>query len=113
MGRRGKIISYFFLALLLIILGLYLGIFHLGGMEYIVNRELTEAIEGKYKASLHIGEINGDFINFLEIKDIVIFYDDGTVNYEIARISRLIAEYDAYDLWQGQIRFKKYLTNPP
>ncbi len=107
MGRRGKIISYFFLALLLIILGLYLGIFHLGGMEYIVNRELTEAIEGKYKASLHIGEINGDFINFLEIKDIVIFYDDGTVNYEIARISRLIAEYDAYDLWQGQIRFKK------
>jgi len=107
MARRKKIFSIISAILLLFIVGLYMAIFHFGLLEYTVNRQLKKLVENKMPLRVEIGDIGGDYISTLILKNISITYDDGINEYDMAFIPELIAEYSASDLWHREFKFRR------
>jgi len=98
----GAFAILFSLFIIFVVLLLYFGL-----LEYIVNSKLKSLVEGRFHATVEVGDISGDFLNYLDLKDIVIIYDDSANSYTMARIPNLYAEYDYTDMWKGQLNFKR------
>ena len=106
MTKTKKIITgtagiLFSLVIVFVVLLLYFGL-----LEYFVNSKLKGLIEGRFYATVKVGEIGGDLFNYIELNDIVIDFDDGVHSYKMAHIPHLYAEYDYTDLWKGELNFK-------
>lgn len=92
---------------LVFIVTFYLAFFQFNLIEYIVNRELGNRIGENLPLRVHIGEISGDFISRLLLKDIWIIYEDSQETYTMAHIPELFSEYSVRRFWMGHIEFKK------
>lgn len=92
--------------LLAVVIASFFLIFYFGVLEFFVNRELKSMVEGRYKASIEIGDIGGDIFNSLHLKDVVINYEDSAQIFRVAYIPSLYAEYDYTDIWKGRFNFK-------
>lgn len=100
-----RIIFYSFCAFLLFLIGAWIYIFHLGGLENIANNKIESIIKGKHNLQVSIGEINGDLITGIIIENINLFYDDGITRYQLLELPQLEAAYSIKDLWRSEFAF--------
>ena len=89
------------------IITFYLAVFQFNLIEYLVNRELANRIGDNLPMRVHIGEITGDYISMLYLKDILVIYEDSLTTYTMAEVPELFAEYSLRQFWLGQIQFEK------
>jgi hypothetical protein len=107
MKRRYKILISIFCLAVVIVIGLYLSLIHLGLLEYIVNRVLQNQIGRIIPVRVYIGDIRGDYWSNLTVSDVLVTYDDSLTTYTIARIPELHARYSLMRLWRGQLDFEQ------
>lgn len=84
----------------------FVGVFHLGFLEFAINNQLKKMIAGKAPLDVRIGAIEGDFFNYLVVTDVRIDYDDGAFAYQMAEIPRIDVSYSLTDLWRGQLELR-------
>jgi len=111
MRLKSKLLLILFSSVFVLVLGLYIAFFHLGLLEYLVNRQLRNIIAGTLPLKVNIGDIGGDYFRELLISDIRVDYDDGTSRYNMAIIPNLRLRYNPLDFWRGVIRFEKIVID--
>lgn len=107
MRRRTKILIGIPLSIFLLLFVFYLTLFHFGFLEYLVNYKLNQIVKDKFPIEIVIGDIGGDYISNLEIKNITILYDDGQSSYKMAFVPHLMTGYSLKELLQGRLKFSK------
>jgi len=85
----------------------YLAVFQFNLIEYMVNRGLGNRIGENLPLQVHIGEISGDYVSKLFLKDVWVIYEDSVTTYTMAHVPEIYAEYSLRQLWMGQIEFDK------
>ncbi|MFQ5607038.1 MAG: hypothetical protein ACE5GA_03755, partial [Candidatus Zixiibacteriota bacterium] len=91
-----------FLAAFLVVIA-FVGIFHFGLLEFGINRQLKEIVGAKAPVDVTIGAIEGDYFSVLEVRDVQVQYNDGTLSYPLAEIPRIRAMYSLADIWRGKL----------
>ncbi len=107
MKRRNKIILIFFAVLLALFVAGYLALIHFGLLELLINRELRARIEGNLPLKVSIGDISGDYLSDLVVKDIYVIYSDSAETYTLAYIPYLNLKYSVGRFWRREIVFEK------
>ncbi|HSG99867.1 MAG TPA: translocation/assembly module TamB domain-containing protein, partial [candidate division Zixibacteria bacterium] len=98
-----KVIAWMIFAVVFVGVVIFIGVFHLGFLEFGINYQLQKLLEKRTPLRVTIGDIKGDFFNTMIIDDVNITYDDGVTSYQLARIPRVQAAYSLLDLWRGRI----------
>jgi len=111
MKRRNKIILWILGIFLFILVAGYTWLFHIGGIEYIANRQIHGLLGKDLPLKIHIGEIGGDFFANVLIKDISVVYEGEDYEYEMAYVPELLIEFSLKLLWKGQLIFKHILID--
>ncbi|MFH2035191.1 MAG: translocation/assembly module TamB domain-containing protein [Candidatus Zixiibacteriota bacterium] len=111
MKQKNKIILSILIGAGILFLVAYLAVFHFGLLEYIVNREIRNAIPGNLPIKVNIEDISGDYLSELTVRDIVIIYEDSIESYTLANIPELTAEYSIGSLWDRQMVLEKLVIN--
>lgn len=111
MRLKNKLLLILFSSVFAFVLGLYIAFFHLGLLEYLVNRQLRNIIAGNLPLKVNIGDIGGDYFRELVISNIQVDYDDGNSRYNMATIPTLRLQYNPSDFWRGVIRFNKIVID--
>lgn len=101
MKRFKKIILYTILSLVLFIVGAYLYLVPFGGTESIINSRISSALEDNDQLDIHIGDIQGDVLSGIVLKDISVYYNDSTQRYQMASIPIVSAVYS----WKNLINY--------
>ncbi|MEA2030504.1 MAG: translocation/assembly module TamB domain-containing protein [candidate division Zixibacteria bacterium] len=101
----GKIIFYLFCFFLLSIIGLWVYFIYLGGMERMANSKLEAMLAGQPDIKASIGKVNGNLISGLNIEDVEVYYDDGTIRYLMLEIPHLEIVYSLSNLLYQQYSF--------
>ncbi|MEW5795398.1 MAG: translocation/assembly module TamB domain-containing protein [Candidatus Zixiibacteriota bacterium] len=91
--------------LLLILAGVYVYIFHLGGLEAYVIREVNRALAEPGNLRVTLERISGNLFSGVTIDGILVEYADSTQAFALASVNQLSAEYDFSELWQGTLHF--------
>ncbi|MDF1545869.1 MAG: translocation/assembly module TamB domain-containing protein, partial [bacterium] len=86
-------------------LGLNLYLFKLGGMEKIVNDQLTKYLESKYNLTVSIREMGGNLYDGMTLHDVNLYYDDSVSFYSILHIPKMSAGYSLRNLWNKDYLF--------
>ncbi|PKK83792.1 MAG: hypothetical protein CVT49_06545 [candidate division Zixibacteria bacterium HGW-Zixibacteria-1] len=107
MKLRYRILLSIPITALVFIVTFYLAVFQFNLIEYMANRELANRIGDNLPMRVHIGEISGDYISRLYLKDIWVIYEDSLTTYTMAHIPELFAQYSVRQFWMGHIEFKK------
>jgi len=107
MKLRYRILLSIPIAALTFIITFYLAVFQFNLIEYLANRELANRIGDNLPLRIHIGEISGDYISRLYLKDIWVTYEDSLTTYTMAQVPELFAEYSLRQFWMGHIQFEK------
>ena len=90
----------------LIIVTVYVYIFHLGGLENYVLREVNAAIAQPGNLKVYLDRIEGDFLSDLTVHGLRIEYTDSARAFTLVRVERLSAEYALMDLLRGEMDFE-------
>ena len=89
----------------LIFAGIYIYIFYAGGIENFFTSKIDDSIGEKYNLDVAIGDIEGDLMSGIVLKDVVITYNDSTGQFTLAEIPRLEAHYSLSGLISGSYDF--------
>lgn len=100
-----RIILYSFFAFLLLLIGAWIYVFYMGGVENIANNRIDSIIKEKNNLDISIGNIKGDLITGIIIEEIDVFYDDGNIRYQLLRLPSLEAAYSINDFWRSEYVF--------
>jgi len=100
-----RVIFYSFCAFLLFLIGGWIYIFHMDGLESIANSRIDSIIKEKNNLEISIGEIKGDLITGIIIENVDVFYDDGVTRYQLLKLPHLEAAYSIKDFWRSQYVF--------
>ncbi|UCD93722.1 MAG: hypothetical protein JSU69_08090 [Candidatus Zixiibacteriota bacterium] len=111
MRRRNKIIVCVVAVVAVLLVALYLSIFHFGLIEYAANRELRNRIGADFPLRVHIGDIGGDYFSRLVLHDINVIYYDSLETYTMASIPQLVVEYSWRRLWRGELIFERVVID--
>jgi len=84
----------------------YVYIFHLGGLERLVIKEVNKAIAQPGNLRVSLDRIEGDFFTGISVDGLTIEYADSTRSFTLARVDHASAEYASSDLLRGQIEFE-------
>ena len=93
-------------ALVLVIAFVYVYIFHLGGLERLVIREVNKALAQPGNLRVSLDRISGDFFTGVEVDGLTIEYRDSTRAFTLARVDHASAQYALSDLIKGLMEFK-------
>lgn len=107
MKLRYRILLSIPITALVFIITFYLAVFQFNLIEYLANRELANRIGNNLPMNIQIGEISGDYISKLYLKDIWVIYADSQTTYTMAHIPELYAEYSVKQFWKGHVDFRK------
>ena len=99
-----KILLYGAAVTLVIMLGLYFYLFHLGGLERFINDRLSATLEKRYNLDVTIGNVDGSLWSGIQLRNISVFYADSANYYRLAQVEHLSTAYSISNLWN-----KKYL----
>ncbi|UCE25818.1 MAG: translocation/assembly module TamB domain-containing protein [Candidatus Zixiibacteriota bacterium] len=105
MRRWLKIIAITILTLVLLIGGAYLYLFHLGGIETVINAKISGLVEQRYRLDVKIGRVKGSFLSDLVVENVVVYYDDPTRRYQILTVPRISASYALANIWEERFIF--------
>jgi hypothetical protein len=111
MRRRNKIFIYVAAVIAVMLVALYLSLFHFGLIEYAVNRELKNRIGTDFPLRVHIGDIGGDYFSRLVLHDINVIYHDSLETYTMASIPQLVLDYSWRRLWRGELIFERVIID--
>ncbi len=92
-------------AFFLVMIGVYVYIFYLGGLENYVVKEVNRTLAGPENLRVSLDRIKGDLYSGVQIEGLSIDYIDSTRRFNLVRVARVTAHYDFSDLWQGALRF--------
>ncbi len=96
-------------SLVIVIAGLYLYLFKLGGVERIINSKLNSLVGQRYRLDVTVGKVKGSFLSDLLVENVTVFYDDSLRRYQLLSIPRLSTSYALANLWDSRFIFD-YLT---
>jgi uncharacterized protein involved in outer membrane biogenesis len=91
--------------LVLIFAGGYVYIFHAGGIEKFVVSKIDTSFGEKYNLKITIGEIEGDLLSGVVLRNVIISYHDSVKEFNLAEIPRLEAHYSLSGLLSGNYYF--------
>lgn len=89
----------------MIIAGIYIYIFYAGGIERFVVSQVDTSFGDKYNLDIDIGEIEGDLLNGVVLRNIVVTYRDSLKSVRLAEIGRLEGRYSLSGLLSGRYYF--------
>ncbi|MFH1688188.1 MAG: translocation/assembly module TamB domain-containing protein [bacterium] len=92
-------------AIVLVLVAAHVYIFHLGGLERIVNGQIARYLEEPYGVSAHVGRISGSLYSDITVEDIVVSYRADGHDYTLLRLARLSAAYKLRDLVNNKWQF--------
>ena len=101
-----KIILGAVLALVGFVVGMYVYLFLLGGLERVLNDRLSQLEDSGYHLRVRVGEIEGSLFNELFLRHLVVDYVDDTSDYRMAEVPLASASYSLTDLWRGNLYLK-------
>ncbi|HEX2897986.1 MAG TPA: hypothetical protein VHP63_08060, partial [candidate division Zixibacteria bacterium] len=85
--------------------GIYIYIFYGGGIESFVVLQVDTSFGKKYNLDIDIGEIEGDLLNGVVLRNIIITYQDSLKSIKLAEIGRLEGRYSLSGLLSGRYYF--------
>lgn len=91
---------------LLILAGVYVYIFYLGGLERYVLKEINGALAAPGNLHVRLDRISGDFYNGVRVDGLAIDYKDSSQSFTLASVAHVSAQYAMSDLWKGSLRFQ-------
>ncbi len=109
MRRLLKVLVIFVICLVIVVGGAYVYIFHLGGIETIINARIASLVEQRYRLEVHVGRVKGNYLSDLVIENVVAYYKDSTHRYQLLNIPRIATSYALANLWDERFIFD-YLT---
>ncbi|MEE8403954.1 MAG: hypothetical protein V3S17_01030, partial [candidate division Zixibacteria bacterium] len=86
--------------------GVYLYLFQAGGLESIVSKKIQDLVSDKYSLNISIGNIGGDIVSGVVIKDISVIFSDSLGQIELLVIPKLLARYSLSGLISGDYDFE-------
>ena len=86
-----KIILLTIMMIVLIFIGIYLYYFQFGGLEQLIQSQVSKAIKDQKDISFTLGDIKGNFVSGIELNELSIFYDDSLNFYKIIYFPKLKA----------------------
>ena len=101
-----KILFYMAAATVVLIGGVYLYLFHAGGLESIVSKKIQDLVSDKYGLNISIGHIGGDIVSGVVIKDVSVNFRDSLGQIELLVIPKLLARYSLRGLLSGNYDFE-------
>ena len=101
-----KILIILFGVAVVIFAGLYVYIFYAGGIEKFVVSKIDTSFGHKYNLDISIGEIEGDLLNGVILRNIIVTYKDTSRSVTLAEIPRLEAHYSLSGLLSGNYYFE-------
>ncbi|MCX6833958.1 MAG: hypothetical protein NTW07_02295, partial [candidate division Zixibacteria bacterium] len=84
----------------------YVYVFHLGGLERLVIKEVNKAIDQPGNLRVSLDRIEGDFFTGISVDGLTIEYTDSARSFTLARVDHASAEYTSSDLLRGQMEFE-------
>ncbi len=91
--------------LALIFFAIYVYIFYAGGIERFVVSRIDTSFGDKYNVKIAIGEIEGDLLSGVVLRNVIITYHDSVTEFRLAEIPRLEAHYSLSGLLSGNYYF--------
>jgi len=88
-----------------VVAGIYIYIFYAGGIERFVVLTIDNSVGEKYNLKIDIGEIEGDLLSGVVLRDIVITYQDSLGTVTLAEIGRLEGRYSLSGLLSRRYYF--------
>ncbi|MCH9023811.1 MAG: translocation/assembly module TamB domain-containing protein [candidate division Zixibacteria bacterium] len=101
-----KILFYIAAAIVVLIGGVYLYLFQAGGLESIVSKKIQDLVSDKYGLNISIGNIGGDIVSGVVIKDVRVNFSDSLGQIELLVIPKLLARYSLRGLLSGDYDFE-------
>ncbi len=101
-----RVVLAFLFGFILLLISISLYLFEFGGLEKIINAQVAALIEEQFDLELTVGEIRGDIISGIVLKDVVIHYRSPTTRYRLAFLPRISIAYSLSNLWN-----RKYLLD--
>ncbi|MBI5266865.1 MAG: hypothetical protein HY851_06490, partial [candidate division Zixibacteria bacterium] len=89
----------------LVMLGGYIYLFPMHGLEKSVSAKLNALLAKRTGFQVSIGAIRGDVVNQLILEDIEVIYHDSLESFLAVRAGRLTASYSFTNLWHQNLRF--------
>jgi len=102
-----KIFFYIAAAIAVLIGGVYLYLFQAGGLENIVSNKIQDLVSDKYSLNISIGNIGGDIVSGVVIKDVRVSFSDSLGQIELLVIPKLLARYSLRGLLSGEFDFER------
>ena len=84
---------------LVIVFGVWLYLFKLGGIEQILNDRILAKIDKRHHLELSVGRVEGGFISGVRLKDVHLHYVDSSVRYEMVSAPIISVGYAFGNLW--------------
>ena len=106
MRRVLRWLSIIVAVLLVLGLGFYTYVFHLGGIESYVIGKINDAVADQSGLIVSIDRIRGGFAGDLELEGISIDYADSMRSLKLVNVSHLTARYALSDLWNRAFLFE-------
>jgi len=85
--------------------GIYIYIFYAGGIESFVVSKIDTSFGKRYNLDISIGEIAGDLLNGVILRNVIVTYKDSAKSVVLAEIPRLEAHYSLSGLLSGNYYF--------
>lgn len=105
MRRLLKILVIALICFIVVLGGAYIYIFHLGGIESIINARIAGLVEERYRLEVHVGRVKGSYLSDLVIENVVAYYSDSTHRYQLLNIPRIATSYAIANLWDERFIF--------
>ena len=105
MRRLLKIILVVIICLVVVFGGTYLYLFHLGGVETIINAKIAGLVEQRYRLDVQVGRVKGSFTSDLIIENVLVYFNDGDQRYQLASVPRISASYALANIWDEKFVF--------
>ncbi|MFQ5499036.1 MAG: translocation/assembly module TamB domain-containing protein [Candidatus Zixiibacteriota bacterium] len=88
-------------------------LFHLGGLERIVNTRIAEAIDADANFDLTVGSVTGNFLDGIVAEKIQMYLVDSTQALLVLDIPRLSVTYTWSDIWRGRYHIDRLAVDSP
>jgi len=98
-------------AVVVLLAVVYVYIFHAGGLERYVVREVNEAIAEPGNLRVTLRNIKGDLFTGVVVEGLNVQYVDSSRSFTLAKVENVTAQYALSDIWQGSLQFESiYLS---
>lgn len=108
-----RIILYLVGLLLISCFGIWFYLFQMGGIEVIVNKQITSALKNSRNLEVTIGEVSGSIFNDITIKEISASYVDGEKRQLILHIAALTATFKLGDFLSDNFKVSNLELESP